>query len=66
MALGMDELTQPMQHCIVSIVHTTHSLVFETFLKLGKLQCKFNFKRNEVLLLRIENYPNSFIFVSGI
>ena len=31
-------------------------LVFKTFLKLGKLQCKSNFNRNEVLLLMIENF----------
>ena len=55
-ALGMDEMTQPMQHCIVSILLTAHSLVFETFLKLGKLQCKFNFSRYDVHLLRIENF----------
>ena len=32
------------------------SLVFETFMKLGKLQCKSNFNRNEVLLLMIEHF----------
>ena len=31
-------------------------LVFETFLKLGKLQCKSNLNRNEVLLQMIENF----------
>ena len=32
------------------------TLVFETFLKLGKLQCKSNFNRNEVLLLMIDYF----------
>ena len=31
------------------------TLVFETCLKLGNLQCESNFNRNEVLLLMIEN-----------
>ena len=31
------------------------TLVFETRMKLGNLQCKSNFNRNEVLLLVIEN-----------
>ena len=31
------------------------SLVFEKCMKLGNLQCKSNFNRNEVLLLMIEN-----------
>ena len=35
------------------------ALMFETFLKLGKLQCKCNFNRNEGLLLNIDNFePN--------
>ena len=31
------------------------TLVFETCIKLGNVQCKSNFNRNEVLLLMIEN-----------
>ena len=32
------------------------ALVFETFLKLGKLQCKSSFNINEVLLLMIKDF----------
>ena len=34
----------------------TEPLVFETFMKLGKLQCKSNLNRNEVLLLMLGNF----------
>ena len=34
-------------------------LVFETCLKLSKLQCKSNFIRNSVLLLTIDNFENN-------
>ena len=34
-------------------------LVFETFLKLDKLQCKSSFNRNEVLLLMIDNFETN-------
>ena len=38
------------------------SQVFETFLKFGKLQCKSNFNRIEVLLLMIDNFePNQIV-----
>ena len=37
----------------------TGTLVFETCLKLGKLQCKYIFTRNEVLLLMIENFETN-------
>ena len=37
----------------------SETLMLETFLKLGKLQCRFNFNRNEVLLLNLDNFePN--------
>ena len=35
------------------------ALVFETCLKLGKLQCKLNFNRNLVLLLTIDNFKTN-------
>ena len=35
------------------------TLVFETCLKLGKLQCKSNFNRNQVLLLTIDNFETN-------
>ena len=35
------------------------ALVFETFMKLGKLQCKSNFNKNYVLLLMIENFESN-------
>ena len=40
---------------VCSLLPSGEALVFETFLKWGNLQCKFNFNRNEVLVLMIEN-----------
>ena len=38
------------------------SLMLETFLKLGKLQCKSIINRNEVLFLNIDNFePNQIV-----
>ena len=38
------------------------TLMLETFLKLGKLQCKSNFNRNQVLLLNKDNFePNQIV-----
>ena len=37
------------------------ALVFETFLKMGKLQFKSNFNRNKVLLLMIDNFETNLI-----
>ena len=44
------------------------SLVFETHMKLGNLQCEYNFNRIEVLLLRIENIKTNQIgkFCQGV
>ena len=39
------------QYCICIVT----TLVFETFLKLGKLQCKSYFNKKMVLLLTIDN-----------
>ena len=36
-------------------VYVAVSLVFDTYLKLSNLQCKYNFNRNVVLLLIIDN-----------
>ena len=45
------------EECGVAEEEGRCSLVFETFLKLGKLQlCKSNFNRNGVLLLLINNF----------
>ena len=43
------------------------ALIFETYLKLDKLQCKCNFNRNEVFLLNIDNFePNQiFLYLRG-
>ena len=38
------------------------TLVFETFLKLAKLQCKCKFYRNQVLLLNIDHFEPNQIF----
>ena len=38
-------------------IHT--ALVFETCMKLGNLQCKSNFNKNEVLLRVMENIKNN-------
>ena len=35
------------------------TLMFEAFLKLGKLQCKSYFNKNYVLLLTIENFETN-------
>ena len=39
-------------------------LVFETCLKLGKLQCKYNFNRNWVLLLNFEIFETNQIVLN--
>ena len=44
------------------------ALAFETHMKLGNLQCKSNFNRNEVLLMMKENIKTNQIgkFCQGI
>ena len=48
-------------HCAVNCADIPHrqTLVFEAFLKLGKLQCKSYFNKNEVLLMTIDNFETN-------
>ena len=51
--------TKKRKEKILLTIANHRPLVFETFLKLGKLQCKSYFNKNQVLLLTIDNFETN-------